>query len=177
MAAAAVEMPTAMDVDATTPMEKTDKQAEEDLYVKYKTLQKQLEFFDIQEEYIKDEMKNLKRELIRAKDEIKRIQSVPLVIGQFSEMVDGACPGPTCPSLIALSTATAAATTTNSTAPTTSQRIMASSCPLRARTTSCASSRPSTARSSSQTRRSRCTATRTALWTSSHPRLTQPSSW
>mmetsp|Transcript_6861 Transcript_6861/g.14166 ORF Transcript_6861/g.14166 Transcript_6861/m.14166 type:complete len:351 (-) Transcript_6861:651-1703(-) len=88
MAAAAVEMPTAMDVDATTPMEKTDKQAEEDLYVKYKTLQKQLEFFDIQEEYIKDEMKNLKRELIRAKDEIKRIQSVPLVIGQFSEMVD-----------------------------------------------------------------------------------------
>jgi len=27
-----------------------------------------------QEEYIKDEMKNLKRELIRAKEEIKRIQ-------------------------------------------------------------------------------------------------------
>lgn len=41
-----------------------------------------------QEEYIKDEMKNLKRELIRAKEEIKRIQSVPLVIGQFNEMID-----------------------------------------------------------------------------------------
>jgi 26S proteasome regulatory subunit T3 len=33
-------------------------------------------------------MKNLKRELIRAKEEIKRIQSVPLVIGQFNEMID-----------------------------------------------------------------------------------------
>jgi ATP-dependent 26S proteasome regulatory subunit len=41
-----------------------------------------------QEEYIKDEMKNLKRELIRAKQEITRIQSVPLVIGQFNEMID-----------------------------------------------------------------------------------------
>merc|ERR1712232_1271044 len=47
-----------------------------------------MEFLDIQEEYIKDEMKNLKREMIRAQEEIKRVQSVPLVIGQFSEMVD-----------------------------------------------------------------------------------------
>ena len=31
--------------------------APEDLYKKYKSLQKQLEFLDIQEEYIKDEMK------------------------------------------------------------------------------------------------------------------------
>ena len=30
----------------------------------------------------------MKRELIRAKEEVKRIQSVPLVIGQFNEMVD-----------------------------------------------------------------------------------------
>ena len=37
---------------------------------------------------VKDEIRNLKRELIRAKEEIKRIQSVPLVIGQFNEMVD-----------------------------------------------------------------------------------------
>ena len=34
------------------------------------------------------EMKNLKREMIRAQEEIKRVQSVPLVIGQFSEMID-----------------------------------------------------------------------------------------
>ena len=41
-----------------------------------------------QEEYLKDEMKNLKRELVRAQEEIKRIQSVPLEIGNFVEMVD-----------------------------------------------------------------------------------------
>ena len=49
-------------------------------------LQRQLEFMGIQESYIKDETKNLRRELIRAKDEVKRIQSVPLVIGQFLEL-------------------------------------------------------------------------------------------
>ncbi|CAM9883571.1 unnamed protein product [Discosporangium mesarthrocarpum] len=60
----------------------------QDFYVKVKSLQRHIEFLDIQEEYIKDEMRNLKRELIRAKEEIKRIQSVPLVIGQFNEMID-----------------------------------------------------------------------------------------
>ncbi|KAJ3314673.1 26S proteasome regulatory subunit 6B [Boothiomyces sp. JEL0838] len=40
------------------------------------------------EEYIKDELKNLKRELVRAQEEVKRIQSVPLVIGQFLEPID-----------------------------------------------------------------------------------------
>ncbi len=64
----------------------------------------------VQEEYVKDEMRNLKREFVRAKEvraraprrpparghpistpraqEVKRIQSVPLVIGQFLEMID-----------------------------------------------------------------------------------------
>jgi hypothetical protein len=41
-----------------------------------------------QEEYIKEEQRNLKRELLRAEEEVKRIQSVPLFIGQFLEMVD-----------------------------------------------------------------------------------------
>jgi len=41
-----------------------------------------------QEEYIKDEQKNLKRELLRAQEEVKRIQAVPLVIGQFLEPID-----------------------------------------------------------------------------------------
>lgn len=59
-----------------------------DLYAKMKELEKELEFQSIQEEYVKDEQKNLKRELLRAKEEVKRIQSVPLVIGQFLEMVD-----------------------------------------------------------------------------------------
>ena len=35
-----------------------------------------------------DEQKNLKREYKRAQEEVKRIQSVPLVIGQFLEAVD-----------------------------------------------------------------------------------------
>jgi len=53
-----------------------------------KSLQQVLEFLEIQEEYIKDEIHNLKREHVRAKEEVKRIQSVPLVIGQFLEIVD-----------------------------------------------------------------------------------------
>merc|ERR1719498_155930 len=61
---------------------------QDDLFAQYKRLQGELEFLELQEEYIKDEMKNLKRELIRAKEEITRIQSVPLVIGQFNEMID-----------------------------------------------------------------------------------------
>ena len=32
--------------------------------------------------------RSLKRELVRAREEIKRIQSVPLVIGQFMEAID-----------------------------------------------------------------------------------------
>ena len=62
--------------------------AETDLFTRLKLLQRHIEFLDIQEEYIKDEQKNLKRELLRAQEEVKRIQSVPLVIGQFLEMVD-----------------------------------------------------------------------------------------
>ena len=42
-----------------------EEEQEEDLYTRLKQLQRHLEFVDIQEEYIKDEMKNLKRELIR----------------------------------------------------------------------------------------------------------------
>jgi 26S proteasome regulatory subunit T3 len=59
-----------------------------ELYEQLKDLERQLEFFEIQEEYIRDEQKNLKRELLRAQEEVKRIQSVPLVIGQFLEMID-----------------------------------------------------------------------------------------
>jgi 26S proteasome regulatory subunit T3 len=61
---------------------------EDDLYGRLKSLQRLMEFIEIQEEYVKDEQKNLKRELLRAQEEVKRIQSVPLVIGQFMEMVD-----------------------------------------------------------------------------------------
>ena len=61
---------------------------EGDLYLKYKKLARHLEMLDIQESYVKDEQANLKRELIRAQEEVKRIQSVPLVIGQFLEPID-----------------------------------------------------------------------------------------
>jgi 26S proteasome regulatory subunit T3 len=61
---------------------------EDDFYTRYKQLQKQLELLDIQEYYIKEETKNLKIQHSRAKEEIKIIQSTPLVIGQFNEMID-----------------------------------------------------------------------------------------
>lgn len=89
-------------VDGTTPAEVTrpgtaatdvgyslsDSSHEDDLYIKYKKLQKQLEFLNVQEEYIKDEQRNLQNEYLHAQEEVKRIQSVPLVIGQFLEAVD-----------------------------------------------------------------------------------------
>ncbi|GAA49754.1 26S proteasome regulatory subunit T3 [Clonorchis sinensis] len=75
--------------------------SEDDLYVKLKVsglmdaryfalqnLKKQIEFIQIQEDYIKDEQKNLKKEYRHAQEEVKRIKSVPLVIGQFLEAVD-----------------------------------------------------------------------------------------
>lgn len=64
------------------------KELDKDLYVKLKSLERKLEFLEIQEEYIKDEVKNLKRELLRAQEEVKRVRAVPLVIGQFLEMID-----------------------------------------------------------------------------------------
>ncbi|XP_054167443.1 26S proteasome regulatory subunit 6B [Oppia nitens] len=71
---------------ASTPTQETEDL--DDMYVKYKKLQRQLEFLEVQEEYIKDEQKNLKKEYLHAQEEVKRIQSVPLVIGQFLEAVD-----------------------------------------------------------------------------------------
>lgn len=61
---------------------------EGDLYIKFKKIQKDLEFLQVQEDYIKDELKNLRTEYLYAQEEVKRIQSVPLVIGQFLEAVD-----------------------------------------------------------------------------------------
>jgi len=89
----------AMDIDDSSPSRKigggggslkrkAGASSIDDLYRKLKQLESELEFHDIQEEYIKYEQKNLKRELSRAREEVKRIQSVPLVIGQFLEMID-----------------------------------------------------------------------------------------
>ena len=73
---------------STTSQEDLKNADLEDLYTKYKKLQQQLEFLQVQEEYIKDEQRNLKKEYLHAQEEVKRIQSVPLVIGQFLEAVD-----------------------------------------------------------------------------------------
>lgn len=62
--------------------------AEENAYIRLKNLAAELELLTIQEDYIKDEQRHLKRELLRAQEEVKRIQSVPLVIGQFLEAID-----------------------------------------------------------------------------------------
>lgn len=61
---------------------------EQDAYTKLKTLEREYELLALQEEYIKDEQRHLKHELLRAQEEVKRIQSVPLVIGQFLEVID-----------------------------------------------------------------------------------------
>lgn len=60
----------------------------EDYYRRLKQLEREFELITLQEEYIKDEQRHLKRELVRAQEEVKRIQSVPLVIGQFLEPID-----------------------------------------------------------------------------------------
>ena len=61
---------------------------EQDLYLEYKQLVRQVELLNLQEEYIKDEYRNLRRELSRAQEEVKRIKAVPLLIGQFLEPID-----------------------------------------------------------------------------------------
>jgi len=67
------------------PSKKMD---EADYYTRFQELKKQIEFYDVQEEYIKDEMRNLRKEYLHAQEEVKRIQSIPLVIGQFLEAID-----------------------------------------------------------------------------------------
>jgi 26S proteasome regulatory subunit T3 len=57
-------------------------------FVKFKKLERQLEHIDVMESYLKMEMLSLEKELLHAQEEVKRIQSVPLVIGQFLEAVD-----------------------------------------------------------------------------------------
>merc|ERR1712076_60170 len=59
-----------------------------DQFSKFKLLKKHLSFLTVQEDYIKDEMRNLRQEYLHAQEEVKRIKSIPLVIGQFLEAVD-----------------------------------------------------------------------------------------
>merc|ERR1712235_51148 len=47
-----------------------------------------IEFEDVREEYLKEEMRNLRQEYIHAQNEVKRIASIPLMIGHFLEGID-----------------------------------------------------------------------------------------
>jgi 26S proteasome regulatory subunit T3 len=46
--------------------------ANTDVYLKLKKLEKELELIHLQEDYIKDEQRYLKRELVRAQEEVKK---------------------------------------------------------------------------------------------------------
>lgn len=59
-----------------------------DDYSNFKRIMQLIEYVNVQIDYIKDELHNLKKEYRHAQEEVKRIQSVPLVIGQFLEAVD-----------------------------------------------------------------------------------------
>jgi 26S proteasome regulatory subunit T3 len=59
-----------------------------DYFLQQISLQRHVDLLGLQQEYIKDELVHLKREQLRAMEEVKRIQSVPLVIGQFLEPID-----------------------------------------------------------------------------------------
>ncbi|KAI8873718.1 26S protease regulatory subunit rpt3 [Ramicandelaber brevisporus] len=61
---------------------------EEDLYLRMKRLERHLELLELQEEYIKDETRNLRTELTRAQEEVKRLCAVPLTLAHFMEAID-----------------------------------------------------------------------------------------
>ncbi|CAD8195503.1 unnamed protein product [Paramecium pentaurelia] len=63
-------------------------QEELELFKLLKLREQELEYLDIQEQYLKDDQKRLKRELVRSREELKRIQAVPLTVGHFNEMMN-----------------------------------------------------------------------------------------
>nr|GEW36145.1 26S proteasome regulatory subunit 6B homolog [Tanacetum cinerariifolium] len=67
----------------SSPLSKDD-----DDYTVRKKLEHSNDFLDIQQDYVKEEQKNLKHEVLRWQEDGKRIQSVPLEIGQFLEIID-----------------------------------------------------------------------------------------
>merc|ERR1711909_99187 len=83
-----VEEPVETKTTGTIPGLSSSLDDSKDDYNTYKRLLQTLEYLRVQEEYIKDELHNLKKEYLHAQEEVKRIQSVPLVIGQFLEAVD-----------------------------------------------------------------------------------------
>ncbi len=62
-----------MEIEKTQSVVLNEMQEDEELYQKMKRLEEEIEFIDLQEKFIKTEHQNLQRELIRAKEELKRI--------------------------------------------------------------------------------------------------------
>lgn len=52
-------------------------------------MEKELELVELKEKYILEEIKSLKRELLKSQKAIERVKSVPLIMGQFLEAMDG----------------------------------------------------------------------------------------
>ena len=59
-----------MEVDSMAKKPAQAEEEEEDLYLKMKELQNKLEMIEIQEEYIKEEIKHLKSDEVRSKEEV-----------------------------------------------------------------------------------------------------------
>ncbi|KAF7676607.1 26S proteasome regulatory subunit 6B like protein [Astathelohania contejeani] len=57
-------------------------------YVQYKSKEKELKLLELREAYVREEIASLTRELIHSKEEINRVKSVPLIMGQFLEAID-----------------------------------------------------------------------------------------
>ena len=62
--------PTIAEVTADDATSNNKDPSPADLFSRLKELERELELIQIQEEYIKDEQKNLKREFLRAQEEV-----------------------------------------------------------------------------------------------------------
>lgn len=57
-------------------------------FIAYKEKEKEYKLLSLREEYVRKEIEILKREEKHAKEEINRVKSVPLIMGQFLEPID-----------------------------------------------------------------------------------------
>lgn len=60
----------------------------DDTFIRYKQIERKLRMLEIREAYVRKEIETLKREERHGKDELSRVKSVPLIMGQFLEPID-----------------------------------------------------------------------------------------
>lgn len=60
-----------MDIEMDAAEKKAD--TEQDLYMRMKALESELEMLQIQEDYLKDEQRHLKSEYVRSKEEVSKM--------------------------------------------------------------------------------------------------------